>query len=499
MLVHEFLTNSAKANPNKIAVVHDNNRISYGELNNLSDAFAAALLKEGVRKGDRVILFLTNSIEYLIAYFAILKTGAVTVALDPKLVPREFLSAYRDCMPRAIITDDKNYTVIKKIVTPENSDTILLLIDKKSIIVQDNVCDFPDCNENDLAMIIYTSGTTGKPKGVMLSHLNLSANADSIITYLHLMENDKVMVVLPFFYSYGNSLLTTHIKTGGTLVINNRFLYPNLVLDDMIAEEVTGFAGVPSSFAILMNKSSIKKYRFPKLRYITQAGGAMSPIMIEDFLKIIPDVQFYVMYGQTEASARLTYLDPQHLKERKGSIGKSIPGVELVVINKAGNQVAPGEIGEICAKGKNIMLGYWNAPDETALALKDGWLFTGDLARVDEDGFIYIIDRKKDIIKSGANRISPVEIENIVLQMPGVAECAAVGIEDDLLGEAIHLFVMLDGFSIEKNDIFLYCKKNLAAYKLPKKIEFVAELPKTSSGKIKRQALKGAELPDHRC
>lgn len=499
MLIHNFLTNSAKADENKIAVVHGQDRLSYGELDMLSNAFAAYLCRQGVQKGDRVILFLNNSIEYLIAYFAILKAGAVVVPLDTKLVPREFLNVYKDSMPTAIVTDEKNYPSLKRIIDENKTDVTLLPINKNTLAATDSSFACPACDDIDLAMIIYTSGTTGDPKGVMLSHLNLSSNADSIIEYLCLTENDKVMVVLPFFYSYGNSLLTTHIKTGGTLVINNQFLFPNMVLDDMIAQEINGFAGVPSSFAILINKSSIRKYRFPKLRYVTQAGGAMPPQMIENFLKIMPDTQFYVMYGQTEASARLTFLAPHYLKEKIGSIGKAIPGVELVVANKAGSPVAPGidgrtgETGEILAKGSNIMQGYWNLPQETAAALKNGWLFTGDLARVDEDGFIYIVDRKKNIIKSGANRISPVEIENIVLQIPSIKECAAVGAEDELLGEAIRLYVVVaDDLSIEKKDIFLYCKKNLAPYKIPKTIEFVSELPKTSSGKIKRQALKGA-------
>ena len=505
MLIHDFLKNSAQKNAHKVAVIHDKNRISYGELNLLSDAFGETLQKEGVQKGDRVIIFLNNSIEYLIAYFAILKAGAVIVALDTKLVSREFLNACDDSMPTAIITDDKNHPTIQKILNNSKNDIKILSISKNSTTARTTLFNGPICTENDLAMIIYTSGTTGKPKGVMLSHLNLSANADSIIKYLNLTEDDKVMVVLPFFYSYGNSLLTTHIKIGGTLVINNRFLFPNVVLQNMLDEDVTGFAGVPSSFSILINKSSIRKYRFPKLRYVTQAGGAMQPQMIEDFLNIIPDVKFYIMYGQTEASARLAYLNPLRLKKKVGSIGKAIPDVELVVVNKTGTPVIPdangntGETGEIMAKGKNIMLGYWNSPDETALTIKDGWLCTGDLARIDEDGFIYIVDRKKNIIKSGANRISPLEIENVVLQIQGVRECSAVGIEDEILGEAIYLFIVGDAFSIEKKDIFLYCKQNLASYKLPKKIEFVAELPKTSSGKVKRQILKDAKLSDHRC
>ncbi len=499
MIVHDFLKNSAKKYKNKTAVTHDKNSLSYDELNISSDAFAAILQEEVVQKRDRVVIFLDNSIEYLIAYFAILKAGAVIVALDTKLVSRELLNACNDCMPAVIITDHKSFPVIQNILNNFEHNIKLLPISKNSTNTQAALFDGPDCIESDLAMIIYTSGTTGKPKGVMLSHMNLSTNADSIIKYLRLTESDKVMVVLPFFYSYGNSLLTTHIKIGGTLVINNRFLFPNLVLENMIDEDVTGFAGVPSSFSILINKSSIRKYHFPKLRYVTQAGGAMPPHMIEDFLNIIPDAQFYVMYGQTEASARLTYLDPQYLKDKTGSIGKAIPGVELVVVNKTGTPVSPGATGEIVAKGNNIMLGYWNSPEETDLTLKGDWLFTGDLARIDEDGFIYIIDRKKNIIKSGANRISPIEIENVVLQLQDINDCAAVGVEDDVLGEAIHLFVVVDGFSIDKKDIFLYCKKNLASYKIPNQIKFVSELPKTSSGKVKRQALKDAKLPDHRC
>ena len=504
MLVQDFLSNAAQKHENKIAVVQDKDRISYKELNTLADGLAARLLAHGTQKGDRVLISLQNSIEYVIAYFAILKTGAIVVPLDTKLVPREFLNAYHDCKPKAVITDDKKAPSTKKILDGEHPGATVLTVTRNKAPNNPDA-EYPRCTEKGPAMIIYTSGTTVKPKGVILSHQNLSANADSIIQYLGLTDLDKIMVVLPFFYLYGNSLLTTHMKIGGTLVINNRFLFPNLVLEEMLAEEVTGFAGVPSSFSILINKSAIKKYQFQHLRYVTQAGGGMAPPLIEQFLSIMPDIEFFVMYGQTEASARLTYLPPRYLKEKTGSIGKAIPGVELVVRNKEGNPVTPktaeqpGETGEIWAKGNKIMTGYWNSPEETANTLKNGWLQTGDLARIDEDGFIYIVDRKKNIIKSGANRISPLEIENVVLQLPGVLECAAVGIDDELLGEAIHLFAVVDGFSIEKKDIFLYCKKNLAPYKLPKQIEFVKELPKTASGKIKRQLLKNAELPDHRC
>ena len=447
-------------------------------------------MDKGVKKGDNVPVFLNNSCEYLIAYFAVLKAGAIITALNTHFVSRELGLIIKDCSPTIIISDKKHKAVVEKALKSSENPLEILLIDDWNMHHTAGALQPVACTPEDLAMIIYTSGTTANPKGVILSHENLSANAESIIEYLHLTANDKIMVVLPFYSSYGNSLLTTHIRVGGTLVIDNRFTYPNLVLNSMLSEEVTGFAGVPSNFSLLIKKSAIRKYQFPNLRYVTQAGGAMAPPMIEEFLKIVPNIEFYVMYGQTEASARLSYLKPENLNDKMGSIGKAIPGVELTVLDEEGTPVKPGETGEIVTKGKNVMQGYWNAPKETAAVLQKEGLFTGDLAQIDEDGFIHIVGRKKDIIKSRGNRISPFEIENVVCQIPGIVECAAVGIPDEILGEAIAVFVVENGSVIEKKDIMLFCKNNLAAYKVPKEIVIVGELPKTGSGKIKRQELR---------
>ena len=490
MLLQNFLKNSATKDPDKIAVIHQKNRLSYKELNDLSDVFAAILMDRGVKKGDRVAVFLDNSCEYLIAYFAILKAGGVITALNTQFVCRELVLIIEDCSPKIIISDKKHKTVVEKALKPSENPLEILLIDDLSIQHAVGALKPVACGPEDLAMIIYTSGTTGNPKGVMLSHENLSTNAESIIDYLHLTIDDKIMVVLPFHSSYGNSLLTTHIRVGGTLVIDNRFMYPNLVLGSMLSEEVTGFAGVPSNFSLLIKKSAIRKYQFPNLRYVTQAGGAMASSMIQEFLEIIPNIEFYVMYGQTEASARLSYLKPENLNDKMGSIGKAIPGVELAVLNDDGIPVKAGQTGEIVAKGRNVMRGYWNAPEETAFALRKEGLFTGDLAQIDEEGFIYIAGRKKDIIKSKGNRISPFEIENVVCQIPGIVECAAVGILDEIYGEVIALFAVGNGSVIEEKDIMVFCRNNLAAYKVPKEIAIVSELPKTGSGKIKRHELR---------
>ena len=205
----------------------------------------------------------------------------------------------------------------------------------------------------DLALILYTSGTTSEPKGVMLSHRNLTANAESITEYLELAPKDRAMLVLPLYYSYGNSLLTTHVTVGGTLVLENSFVYPNVVIDKMIEERVTGFSGVPSTFAILLNRSKIRDVEFPALRYVTQAGGPMSPAHAQELRKALPKADIYIMYGQTEATARLTYLAPKDLTRKSGSIGKSIPGVKIGIQKPDGTSVIPGETGEIVAEGEN--------------------------------------------------------------------------------------------------------------------------------------------------
>ena len=388
MLVNDFLKHSAVSFPDNVAVKDQKKELSYALLECYAKVFAARLVKEGIKKGDRVILFFDNCVEYLITYFGILKAGAVVVPLNSQLVLRELVLVLNDCFPKIVITDKNHCLMIDEAVKLSKQQAKRLLIEDIDLSQSINkLCPF-QISHKDLAMIIYTSGTTGRPKGVMLTHENLSANADSIIEYLHLTANDKMIVILPFYYSYGNSLLTTHIKVGGTLVIDNRFMYPNVVLKTMQKEQVTGFAGVPSHFIILLKKSTIRKYKFSKLRYVTQAGGAMPFAMIEEFLKIVSNIDFYIMYCQTEACARLSYLDPGYLNKKAGSIGKAIPGVELNILDEKGIPVEIGQVGEIVANGKNIMQGYWNASEETALVLKDQGLFTGDLARIDKEGFI---------------------------------------------------------------------------------------------------------------
>lgn len=343
----------------------------------------------------------------------------------------------------------------------------------------------------DIASLVYTSGSTGKPKGVILSHLNIISNTNSIVNYLSLSHQDRIMVVLPFYYIYGKSLLNTHFSVGGSVVIDNRFAFPNVILDTINNTESTGFSGVPSTFMILLNKSTLKSHTFPSLRYITQAGGAMAPSIQKEVWKAFSPAKLFVMYGATEASARLSYLDPEVLPGKWGSIGKAIPNVELAISDDEGNRLPPETEGQIVARGSNMMRGYWNDLEETHKVLRNGWYHTGDLGKMDNEGFFYVLGRSKDMIKVGGERVSAKEIEEAILELKQVHEVAVIGVDDPLLGEAINAFITVsDGQTLQKETIIKHCQKILPNYKIPKSITFVENLPKNKSGKILKTKLK---------
>ena len=337
------------------------------------------------------------------------------------------------------------------------------------------------------AQIIFTSGTTGVPKGVVLSHRNLIANTTSIIQYLKLTENDIIEVVLPFYYCYGLSLLHTHLRVGGSLVLNNNFIFLSTVINDLNKYKCTGFAGVPSHFQILLRHSNgFKNMHFPFLRYVTQAGGKLHASFIDEFLQTFPEIDFYVMYGQTEATARLSYLEPKLLRSKLGSIGKAIPGVELNIVDENGKLTKAGETGEIIAKGDNIMAGYYKDDFATKNTVKDGWLYTGDIGTIDEDGYIYLTARKKEFLKISGKRVSPKEIEEVIVSFPGVIDCTIESVEDEITGEAVKAMVVITESKEGKitiENLKSYCAEKLAIHKVPKYIELTKELRFTATGK----------------
>jgi acyl-CoA synthetase (AMP-forming)/AMP-acid ligase II len=326
----------------------------------------------------------------------------------------------------------------------------------------------------------------------MVSHGNILSNTESIIEYLGLSASDRMMVVLPFHYCFGTSLLHTHLMAGGELVLDSGFMYSESFLRRMVETECTGFAGVPSHYQLLLRSSGLPRMKFPHLRHVQQAGGCLAPVFLRELIKALPGVQIFIMYGQTEATARLSYLPPSMLQTKIGSIGKGMPGVELRVVNDHGGDVLPGEVGEVVANGANVARGYWCEPQESAVVFRDGLLYTGDLATVDEDGYIFIVDRARDFLKCGGKRVSCRQIEEQLLVFRELQEAAVIGIPDAVLGEAVKAFVVSrhkDHNGLPEQ-VLSFCKSHLPPQQVPKEIVVLSSLPKNSAGKVLKSRLK---------
>ncbi len=502
-LVHDLLRIAAERFPERIAVIHGARGVSYAALRERAADLAGRLTEAGLVPGERVLALLENSEEYVSTYFAVLQAGGILAPVGNQATAWGLGKVLADCGPSVVIGRGAILQAHARVIAGCSSVQITADVDSMTFKVRRGdgrgrvrPASAPRAAEsdNDVALILYTSGTSGNPKGVMLTHRNLVANAASIVEYLKLTHEDRGMVILPFHYSYGNSLLTTHVMAGASMVLENSFVFPNLVLDKMAEAHVTGFAGVPSTFAILLNRSNLRKRAFPSLRYVTQAGGAMSAKLAANLRDALPGTDVYIMYGQTEATARLTYLDPSDLLRKPGSIGKAIPGVRISLLKADGTSAAPGEVGEIVARGDNVMAGYWNSPGETAAVLRDGALHTGDLAREDEEGFLYIVGRQSEMIKTAGHRVSPKEIEEVIAGLPGVHEAAVVGVPDEMLGQAIRAFVVCDrGARMAPNEVLKHCSENLELFQVPRDVVFLEELPKSPSGKVDRAMLKTPE------
>jgi acyl-CoA synthetase (AMP-forming)/AMP-acid ligase II len=297
--------------------------------------------------------------------------------------------------------------------------------------------------------------------------------------------------VLPFFHSFGNSVLLTHLAVGGKIIIENRFAFPGQVVQAMRSLRPTGFSGVPTTFYILSHKTDFFQQDWSFLRYISQAGGGMRQETVAQLRRSLPKTAIYIMYGQTEASARLSYVPPDMLERKIGSIGIAIPGCELRVVNAAGQSVRGDEVGEIIARGPNIMQGYLNDPDGSAAVLRDGWLSTGDMARVDEDGFLYIAGRKGDFIKSAGYRIGPAEIEEVIAAgAPDIEDVAVFGVPDEVLGEAVAACVCCPREKFDAVSIRNICMARMPLWKVPKYVIQTTGIPRTASGKKQYFALR---------
>lgn len=496
---HSFVGNlqhAAAAFPDRCAIQDGESRTDYAELLRYASWVAGALHAQGLRRGERVALILNNSTEFVAAYYGVLLAGGVAVLLNPAAKSRDFAAWLSNCAAAFVLSEPDNTGVDAAIATLEPAPRHWRASGDAAVpfgLTASAAAGLLVMNEpaaDDAACMLYTSGTTAQPKGVVLSHRNLASNTAAIVEYLGLTCDDSSVTILPFYYSYGSSVLHTHLKVGARLVLEKNLVYPHAVVASLARERATGFAGVPSTFALLLSRVKLGEYDLSSLRYVTQAGGALSPALAQRLSETLPHAAVIVMYGQTEATARLTYLPAHRLAAKPGSVGVAIPGVKIEVRTESGASAEPGETGEVWAQGPNVMLGYWNNDAATAQVKQEGWLKTGDMGYLDADGFLYLAGRRSDMIKAGAHRIHPQDIEDVIAELPQVQEVAVVGVEDATLGQSIRAFVVpVQSAALSALQIQGHCRERLANYKVPKSVEIVASLPRTASGKIRRSEL----------
>lgn len=474
----------------RIALYTDHAQYTFGDLRHASARLAGELKASGVDLSDRVGILGNNSLFWVAAYLATMKLGAVAVPFATTSTPEEVCAMERFAGCKALCADRR---VHRRFASALSQDVQLItddILERPGPVIWPSL---PSSGEHQDAAYMFTSGTTARPRAVRVTGCNIQSNTNSIITYLNLTDADRILAVLPFYYCFGTSLLHTHLRVGGSLVLCNTFTYPETALDMMETFECTGFAGVPSTYQILLRNSTFPQRKIKSLRKVQQAGGKLPTQLISELMAALPNAQVFVMYGQTEATARLSYLPPALLSTKLGSIGKGIPDVELRVIGESGEDVKPGEVGEIVARGNNISPGYLNDSEASAQKFVDGTLRTGDLATVDEDGFIYVVDRKADFIKTYGYRVSSQQIEASVLELQEVVAAAAIGEPDEVRGEAIKVFAVLrTGSHLTADDVIAHCAQRLARHMVPKEVVFIDSLPMNPHGKVVKAELRKA-------
>ena len=512
MQVEDFLELSARRFPDKTALVCGAQRLSYREIAEHSSRVAHGLIALGVRRGDRVAVYLDNSVEAVLSVFGILKAGAVFMMVNPTTKVEKLTYVLNNSRARALIAplqkarDIQSWcglvphleTVLvvgKEEAAPKSSQK--RMVSWADLMAEHAQSIEPPARQTidiDLAALIYTSGSTGNPKGVVLTHLNMVSAATSITTYLENTPDDIVLNVLPLSFDYGLYQVLMAFKVGGTVVLERSFTYHHAVLEKLMGERATGFPIVPTISAILL-QMDLTKYRFPSLRYITNTGAALPTQHIVKLRELFPHTRVYSMFGLTECK-RVSYLPPEQVDTRPTSVGKAMPNVEAYVVNEQGQRLPPGEVGELVVRGSNVMKGYWELPEETARMLKPGptpgeqVLHTGDLFRMDEDGYLYWVGRKDDIIKSRGEKVSPKEVENVLYAMEGVAMAAVIGVPDAVLGQAVKAVVTLkEGSHLTEKDVLRHCSRHLEEFMVPKLVEIRENMPRTPTGKIDKREL----------
>jgi long-chain acyl-CoA synthetase len=488
----QHLTETAKAFADRPALKLDDMIVNYAVLNEGATRIAGLLKEKGIEPGDRVGIMLPNVPYFGVVYYGILRAGGVVVPMNVLLKGREVAFYLKDSGAKLVFAWHDFGEAAQTGAEEAGCDAILV----KPGEFEQLVMDAPRAEEDepreddDTAVILYTSGTTGTPKGAELTHSNLTQNCTvTAKTLVQITEDDMILGALPLFHSFGQTCgLNAAVATGACLTLIPRF-EPSKALEIIARDEVTVLEGVPTMYHAMLNAANKDEADTSSLRVCVSGGSAMPVEVMKSFEKQF-DCIILEGYGLSETSPVASFNHPD--KERKpGSIGTPIKGVEMKAFDDDDNEVGQGDVGEVVIRGHNIMKGYWNREDATEEVMRGGWFHSGDMATVDEDGYFFIVDRKKDMIIRGGYNVYPREIEEVLYEHPAVSEVAVIGVADDSLGEEVAAMIVLkDGADASEDDLRAFTKERVAAYKYPRKIWFSDELPKGPTGKILKREIK---------
>jgi amino acid adenylation domain-containing protein len=510
-LLHDYLAHSAGRLGGKVALVCGGKRVTYGELEMRANAVANHLAAAGVARGDRVMIFADNTVETVVSFWATLKANAVVCIVNPLTKSDKLGYLLNDCWPTALITDKHLLAVFREpacncpslrrvivsgAIEAEELEGLPHAVHWEAASAGDGSAPPPrSAIDIDLAAIVYTSGSTGEPKGVMLTHRNMLTACTSIASYLELTEDEVILNVLPLAFDYGLYQMLMAVRTGARLVLERSFAFPAQVLALIREEKVTGFPGVPTVFATLLGLKSLREHDLSSIRYVTNTAAALPFKHILMLRDLFPGTRIYSMYGLTECK-RCTYLPPEDLERKPGSVGIAIPNTEMWIVDEDDRRVGPDVVGQLVIRGATVMKGYWGKPEATARKLKPGplpgeqVLYTGDFCRMDAEGYLYFVGRSDEIIKSRGEKVAPKEVENALMDVPGVQEAAVIGVDDELLGQAVKAFVVIEpDAGLGERELQKECQRRLESFMVPKHIVIVPSLPRTDTAKLNKRAL----------
>lgn len=507
-----LIQETATKQPDKIAYHFMGQDTSYADFDALVSKFASSLRDLGIEKGDHIAYLLGNTPHFLISLYATMRVGATAIPVNPIYTPTEISYIVQNSDAKAVIALDHLLPLVEQAVnafptvehyiicetdssTAERISSLPASVKTKvnsfTKLITSGKADFEPTvvEENDTAIILYTSGTTGRPKGAMLTHKNIYSNARDVADFLGIYENDRVVATLPVFHVFALTVVVNApLLKGATILLVPQFS-PRDVFKIIKEKEATVFAGVPTMYNFLYQFPEGRKEDFESIR-LSISGGSSLPIALLHNFEEKFNVRVSEGYGLSESSP-VTCFNPTDRERIPGSIGTTISNVENKVVDELGIEVPDGEVGELIVRGPNVMKGYYKMPEDTAVALRNGWLYTGDLAKRDEDGYFYIVDRKKDLVIVGGYNVYPREVEEVLFEHSDVVEAAVIGVPDPDYGEAVHAFIVLkEGVNLDVESLERYCRQRLAKYKVPKHFEFLNELPKNTTGKILRRSLK---------